>query len=288
MITSASYDSSSDSFTGFCPPLINGIPSIGRFKTDSYSELEKWFTDLRKSTLINAHVVEPIMGKPSTVYSRPYILSAYGTANEAKAIDILQRWIYIYDECKRQNIHLVGFSTDADPRYLKAMKLALGFFVRTPNINLASGETDSFEVCLPQSWTFFFMRPKQKFFCMQDGIHIATKIRNRILSSTANMSMGDRKIDVGQLLRLIENHSKLDHNLVKSDVLPYDRQNFVSCLKITSDDVLVLLDRPETRGTYVYLYLLKLIILTYVRADTNPNDRLYFGWTLAFVYRMWW
>ena len=120
------------------------------------------------------------------------------------------------------------------------------------------------------------MRSKQKFFCMQNGIHSATKIRNRMLSRTANMSMGDRKIDVGHLLRLIENHSKLDHNLVKSDVLPYDRQNFVSCLKITTDDVLILLNRLETRATYIYLYLLKLIILTHVRADTTPADPFVF------------
>ena len=94
------------------------------------------------------------MDKPSAVHSRLYILSVYGTANETNALEVLQRWIFMYDRCKRENIHVVGFTTDADPRYLEAMKLALGFFVRTPNINLASSETDSFELDVPQSWIF--------------------------------------------------------------------------------------------------------------------------------------
>ncbi len=61
---------------------------------------------------------------------------------------------------------------------------------------------------------------------MQDGTHLATKIRNRLLSETATLCNSDQKIE---------------HNLVKSDIFHHDRQNYASCLKITSDDVLTLL-----------------------------------------------
>ena len=288
MISSVSYDTGSDTFTGFCPPMFDGLPSVNHFKTNSYRELEEWFEEFHRSKLININLIEPLLNKPGPVHSRPYILSAYGIDNQTNAVEVLKHWIYLYDECKSRDIRIVGFSTDADPRYLKAMKLALGFFIRAPNIILASQKDDFFDIHVPQSWNFFFMRSQQLFYCMQDGIHLVTKIRNRLLSTTANLSLGGMKISIDHLLALIRNHPKIDHNLVKSDIIPHDRQNFASCIKITSDDVLALLNTPETQATKLYLYLLKLVILTYVRSDTSVHDRLYFGWTIAFVYRMWW
>jgi hypothetical protein len=284
-----SYDSTSNCFVGFSAPLINGLPSINHFQTDNFSKLEQWFDEFDKSTLVNAHLIEPLLtAASSSVHSRPFILSAYGMNNRANAIDILQRWIYIYDECKQKQIRVVGFSTDCDPRYLRAMQLSLGFFAQLSNGNLTTMDKDVLTIEIPRTWKFFFMRSTQRFLCMQDGVHLVTKIRNRLLSEKATMLMGGEHISVKHLANLIENHSKIDHNLVNSDVFPHDRQNYGSCLKITSDDVLNLLNTPNTKATYIYLYLLKLTILTYVGKNTSTRDRLYFGWIVAFVYRMWW
>ena len=53
---------------------------------------------------------------------------------------------------------------------------------------------------------------------------------------------------------LIETSSKLNHNLVKSDVLPKDRQNFVSCEKISNEAVLNELTLiPASEATKIYL-----------------------------------
>ncbi|CAM4768394.1 unnamed protein product [Rotaria magnacalcarata] len=205
VISSISYDGTNDCFIGFSSELINGLPVTNQFKTDSYSELETWFEEFDKSTHVNAHLIEPLLTKTSSlVHSRPYIISAYGTNNKVNSIDIFRKWIHIYNECKNRKINVVGFSSDCDPRYLKS------------------------------------------------------------------------------------NHLKIDHNLAKSDVCPRDRQNYSSCLKITSDDVLNLLNRRNTKATFVYLYILKLIILTYVKKDTDILTRLYYGWIIVFSYRMWW
>lgn len=262
---------------------------MNQFRTNSYSELEQWFEDFDKSKLVNAHLVEPLITTPlSLVHSRPYIVSAYGTNNKFNAIDVFRRWIYIYNECKCRKITVVGFSSDCDPRYLKAMRLALGFFARAPNIELITGDSNLLKINIPRTWNFFFMRSLQAFLCMQDGVHLVTKIRNRLLSTTSTLRINGQNIKINHLFDLIETYSKLDHNLVKSDVHPHDRQNYSSCLKITSDDVLSLLDRPETKATFVYLYMLKLIILAYVKKDTDILSRLYYGWIVAFSYRMWW
>ena len=90
------------------------------------------------------------------------------------------------------------------------------------------------------------------------------------------------------MLNLLENHPKLDHNLVRSDIFPHDKQNYSSCLKITSDEVLTLLKQMNNKATYIYLYLLKLIILVHIKSDTEILSRLYFGWVVAFAYRIWW
>ncbi|CAF5164248.1 unnamed protein product, partial [Rotaria magnacalcarata] len=48
---------------------------------------------------------------------------------------------------------------------------------------------------------------------MQDGVHLVTKIRNRLLSTTATLRINGQDINVIHLLDLIENYSKIDHNL---------------------------------------------------------------------------
>ncbi|CAF1287092.1 unnamed protein product [Didymodactylos carnosus] len=111
------------------------------------------------------------------------VRSAYGADTKLVAIDILRRWIYIYEQCKLNDIRIIGYSTDCD-----------------------------------------------------NGIHLGTKIRNRLLSKRVQLFMGKQSVDITHLSSLIENYSKLDHNLVRSDIFPHDRQNFSSCLKISSVD----------------------------------------------------
>ncbi|CAF1524742.1 unnamed protein product [Adineta ricciae] len=288
-IKSISYDSTDDCFIGFCSPLINGLPSMSKFKTENYYELEQWSKHVNRSSLVNAHLIEPIQTKASSqVHSRPYVLSAYGTDDKVTASDILRRWLHIYNQCKERDIHVVGFSSDCAPKYLKAMRLALRFFTRAPNIDLITGNEMHLNIDIPPTWSFFFMNNIQPFLCMQDGIHLITKIRNRLLSSTAKLCMNGHDIGVNYLLHILENYSKIEHNLVKTDVIPHDRQNYSSCVKITSDDVLNLLNQIDAKATYAYLYVLKLLILTYVKSNTSIKDRLLFGWTAVFFYRMWW
>ncbi|CAF1596085.1 unnamed protein product [Rotaria magnacalcarata] len=71
-----------------------------------------------------------------------------------------------------------------------------------------------------------------------DATHLATKWRNRLLSSTTELRLGDQSISIDHLYSIIDNakFTKIDHGLTKSDINPKDRQNFSSCVKLTSDD----------------------------------------------------
>ena len=78
------------------------------------------------------------------------------------------------------------------------------------------------------------MRNHQRAVFFQDSIHLCTKLRERLLSAKATMLFGDKLISIGHILRIIETSSKLNHNLVKSDVLPKDKQNFVGDGKMST------------------------------------------------------
>ena len=68
------------------------------------------------------------------------------------------------------------------------------------------------------------------------------------------MLFGDKLISISHLLELIETTSKLNHNLVKSDVLPKDWQNFCSCEKISNEAVLnCLASISASQATRIYL-----------------------------------
>ena len=71
-----------------------------------------------------------------------------------------------------------------------------------------------------------------------------------------------------------DNYSKLGHGLTRSDVNPKDRQNFTSCVKLTSEGVFRILDtKRDNRGTLLYLQMLKMVITVYIDEKTSISER---------------
>ncbi len=150
-----------------------------------------------------------------------------------------------------------------------------GFFASLPNFQVHQ-HPQAFQIKTTSNWPWFYLRDKQLLLFFQDATHLVTKWRNRLLSSTAELRLGNQFIPINHLYDIINNedNSKLDHGLTKSDINPKDRQNFCSCLKITSNDVFTILKSDlNTRGTLIYLQILKLIITAYIEKKTNIADR---------------
>ena len=64
--------------------------------------------------------------------------------------------------------------------------------------------------------------------------------------------------------------TRLDHGLTISDINAKDRQNYASCIKLASDDVINLLgDIPDANGTAIYLKVLRLIVKSYIKKSTS-------------------
>lgn len=69
--------------------------------------------------------------------------------------------------------------------------------------------------------------------------------------------MGEKYASVNHLLELINNCSKIDHNLTISDVCPKDKQNYTSAEKISSDAVLFCLKKvSNSEATQAYLQVI--------------------------------
>ncbi|CAF3430798.1 unnamed protein product [Rotaria socialis] len=150
---------------------------------------------------------------------RPLLLSAYAVDNRITAINVLNRWMYIFQHCLEKNVRIIGFSTDP--------------------------------------------------------VHLVTKWRNRLLSSTTDLHFGFDKINISHIKALINDshYTKLDHGLTSSDINPKDRQNYNSCIKIISDDVInLLINSEDTNGTVDYLTLLKMIGKAYIDKATSISE----------------
>ena len=122
VVSKVSYDTETNSFVGFCPTLNNGLPTIRQYQTNNFSQLEDWFNSVEKSTLINVCTVQHI----TSTETPSFLLSGFGTNNKVDCISVFNRWLFIYNECLKNKIKVLGFSSDADPKFLKAMRLATG------------------------------------------------------------------------------------------------------------------------------------------------------------------
>lgn len=125
--------------------------------------------------------------------------------------------------------------------------------------------------------------------CVQDIIHIGTKLRNRLLNSSVVLRIGDEVVSALHLKMLIDSVSKEIHGLVHSDIYPEDRRNFRSLQKIMERHVLESLQKnvADSKGTVMYLTLCEQITSSYLQLDLDAIDRIYKLWYAVYFLRCW-
>ncbi|CAF3237241.1 unnamed protein product [Rotaria socialis] len=102
------------------------------------------------------------------------------------------------------------------------------------------------------------------------------------------MLIGDQAVTVDHLLQLIKSSLKMSHNLVKSDIIPKDRQNYQSCEKISSEAAFnALTSVPSSRATQIYLQIIRNIRLAFISTETKYIDHIYYAWLNVFIVRFW-
>lgn len=125
--------------------------------------------------------------------------------------------------------------------------------------------------------------------CLQDTVHIGTKLRNRLLATVIVLVLGSRIISVAHLKLLINNVPKEVHGLVLKDICPDDRQNYGSLEKVMQPRVIDALTKHVvgSEGTVMYLQLCEMITSSLCLDDLLPLERLYRIWYATYFFRLW-
>lgn len=126
----------------------------------------------------------------------------------------------------RYDIEVVGISSDGDQRLLASMKHSLNAMMNQPSNDVVGN-------LYREQWISF----------VQDSIHYGAKNRNRILKYSILLPIGSEQVSATHLKMLIKYVPKAVHGPVPSDICPFDRQNFATFLKVSSESVLNALDK---------------------------------------------
>lgn len=270
------YDPSTNQLVGLVLPLNeHGMPISYSFMARSAKEIEHYFSEGKTASLVYA-----IMAQPIAEHSGPFCLSLFGTDNRFTSQEVTKRWKFILKELATFGITVLGFSSDGDPRLLKAM--------RTETRLGISQMCSALHSKLTSNWPWFIAIYTDNGF-VQDIIHIATKLRNRLLKPSILLPFGNKLISVSHLKILINIVSKDKHLLSLSDIEPKDKMNFESANKISQEYVrkLLLNHIPDSESTVLYLKLLNYIILSYTDPYLVPLERLFKLWYCVFIIRIW-
>lgn len=175
----------------------------------------------------------------------------------------------------RYGIEVIGHSSDGDPRLFSAMNNKIKLDV-IPHIDVLNSIQDRLNLSPYSS-------------CVQDMIHIGTKLRNRLLNPSVVLHIGDKVVSALHLKMLINTVPKETHGLVLHDIYTEDRQNFKSLEKVMEPRVLEALEKNivDSQATVMYLTLCKHITASYLQKNILPIDRIYNIWYSVYFLRCW-
>jgi len=218
------------------------------------------------------------MAQPSVPGAPSFCISIFGTNNQFSFTDVISRWEKMIEMATNQNIHILGFSSDGDPRLLKAMQYRC--MIQKPISDYLW-----FQLGSPLGYN---STSHEHQICIQDTTHIGTKLRTRLLKPSIILPMGRYAASLTHLQYLVDNYSKDKHFLTKSDLNSIDKMNFRAAEKMCSDKVIELMNSiPDTNGTVAYLTVMKFVISAFNDHNINIIDRVYKLWFAVFFLRKW-
>lgn len=265
------YCSVTNQIIGFVPPIdkSNGMPIPFQYPARNADEILHHFeSDHAVSTNLDIVMAQPL-GDASY-----FCLLAFGTDCAYTAEDIRKRWCYIISELNKLNITVLTVASDSDPKYNSAM--------RTLSKIGNPSECDWFSCDVNSDGPFF----------IQDPIHIATKMRNFLLSffwKKHELSFGKYFIRPQHLTTLISVCRKDRHLLTASTLDQNDRQNFNSVQRMCSREVILCLREmvADSEGTIQYLQIIRDVYESFLDHNFTPLQRIRKLWYSLFLIRIW-
>ncbi|KAE8749140.1 hypothetical protein FOCC_FOCC004046 [Frankliniella occidentalis] len=263
------YHPASNQILGFSLPLDdNGLPVVGSFPATSANTISNYFKDNTISK--NAYCV---VAQPFVATAPSFIVAVYGTNNKFQAKDVHHRWIWICKEFEEEGIEVCGFSSDGDSRLLKCM--VFNTITATPESN----------------WKWCQARRVVHFTCVQDSIHIGTKLKSRLLKPSVILPAGSKfVVSSGHLVELIDKHMLKSHHLLShTDINPKDKMNYEAMRRMSDKEVIKLL-RLKVAGseaTALYLDMMREVVEAFASMELLPLARIEMIWKWVFYLRIW-
>ena len=139
---------------------------------------------------------------------------------------------------------------------------------------------------LPKSWhSWFHITPKSVAY-VQDVVHIAVKLKSRLLKPSIILPMGMYTATPRHLHSLQTTFSKDQHGLRDKDISHKDRQNFDAVLHIVNASHL--LDKiKDASATKIYIELIGCIVDSFLDKSLDPVVRIEKVWYAVFFLRYW-
>lgn len=263
------FDEKNNIIVGLVPPLNEkGLPEIFAFPATTAAVIESYFQEYEVAGYAYAILAQPLMDNAPA-----FCLCLFGTDNKFTSQDIMRRWEWIVDEAAKEGIQVVGFSADGDPKLLKSMNVKC--FSRPTAQNL---------------WSNWFLgNLEATHFCFQDFVHIATKLRTRLLKPSVVLPMGKYFVSPSHILELLSTVNKSFHGVSSSDLDTTDKMNYRSMEKIWSARVTELLSQkvPESQATVIYLDLSRTMVTSFTSKSLSPLERVAGVWKMVFFLRCW-
>lgn len=124
--------------------------------------------------------------------------------------------------------------------------------------------------------------------CVQDSIHIGTKLRNLLLKPSTLLPFGDKAVSLTHLKLLVSKVPKDIHGLTRSDISPDDRQNFGSLQKVMETRVINALEAYiiDSDATIEFINICKNTVSSFLDRNLIPTDRIYRIWNALFLLRI--
>ena len=260
------------------------MPLNNTFIAVSFEAIEEAFkvADVAKYAFV--YTAQPLKdGVPS------FCLACMGT-NKFTSDEVLKRWKHIAAEAKTRGITVVSFGADGDSRELKSMKVStqLLFSSQTP-ISFLSPSYNLKRLPIPAEWfSWFAVRKATAIAYVQDTVHIAVKLKSRLIKPSIVLPLGKYLAGVHHLHLVRRNFGKDQHGLRERDINHKDRQNYDAVLHITSKSVITLLSQiPDARGTSALLQVTRYVIDSFLDKKLDALSRVEKAWCAVFFMRYW-
>jgi len=281
VIARIDYDNETDRCVGFVLPVDkNGLPITDSFLATTFEVIENMFSQAAIAKYAYVYMAQPLFHN-----APPFCLCCMGTDNKFTAEDVLLRWNYIIRECEKREITVLSFGADGDSKLLKAMRVSMSLAVDT-NESLKGVVPSMSTLNFIKSWySWFYCLPRTTSF-VQDTVHIAVKLKARLLKPSIALAMG-KYTATGKHLHLLKaSLGKDQHGLRERDIDHKDRQNYDAVLHIVK--AAQLLDSiKDANATKCYIKLIECVIDSYMDKSIDVSTRIEKAWYPVFFLRHW-